>query len=48
MMGLNLMVSTADSDVEAVSVGGGSGRGRCMGSSQEHAQLWSSLLSPAK
>ena len=48
MMGLNQMVSTADSDVEAVIVGGGSGQGRCMGSSQEHAELWSPLLSLAK
>lgn len=48
MMELNPMVSTADSDVEAVSVGGGSGQGRCMGSSQDHAELWSPLLFPAK
>lgn len=48
MMGLIQMVSAADSDVEAVSVGGGSGQGRCMGSSQEHAELWSPILTPAK
>lgn len=48
MMELNQMVFTADSDIEAVSVGGGSGQGRCMGSSQEHAELWSPLLSPGK
>ena len=35
------MVSTADSDVEAVSVGGGRGQERCVGSSQEHTELCS-------
>lgn len=41
------MVSTADSDVEAVSVGGGRGQERCVWSSQGHTELWSPLLSPA-
>lgn len=48
MMELNQMVFTADSDIEAVSVGGGSGQGRCMGSSPGARRALEPSLSPAK